>query len=165
MKSFNVEILASNEVHLKAGTELNASPNLDIHIGIAQTLNDCISDTTVLNHRVAKPQEHKQKPLKTNVANIKQNNVNASYLEPLTSVITITPNPAINSVSINTYYDNEKTEIRTVAIFNTVGQVVYEKELRNTNAEIDISSLTKGAYIIKCTDTNNNTTYHNFIKQ
>jgi len=77
----NVEILATNEVHLKAGTEINAGSNLNVHIGIAQVFNDCVSDTTVLNHRVAKPEEKEnKKSLKTNLANVAQKKTEVSSM-------------------------------------------------------------------------------------
>jgi len=163
----NVEILATNEVHLKAGTEINAGSNLNVHIGIAQVFNDCVSDSVPLSHnRIAKTEEpKKQKPLKTNLTNVAQKKTEVSYLEPQILSVNVLPNPATEKITVNTYYDNSKTEISRIVIVNTLGQTVYDNVINSSNAQINVSNLINGVYIVKCTDNNNNTSFYNFIKQ
>lgn len=60
----------------------------------------------------------------------------------------IYPNPAINKIYVNS---TEKQDMK-IQVFNTIGKCVLQTELNNTKNEIDISSLTKGIYILKIAD-------------
>jgi len=59
--------------------------------------------------------------------------------------IKIYPNPANKILFVN---NTEQEEINLI-IYNIVGACIIERELRNENNEIDISTLQKGIYIIK----------------
>jgi hypothetical protein len=56
----------------------------------------------------------------------------------------IYPNPAKNTINIVSY----KTEMNTVEIYNLNGQLVYNKVLHSTTANLDVSNLVTGLYII-----------------
>jgi predicted acyl esterase len=84
---------------------------------------------------------------------------NASYVEmPLvgyTSAVdprtmsagfTIYPNPAGESLRLS--FDSPTNNAYSTVIVNNIGQVVWEKELERSSAEIDISSLSPGPYMI-----------------
>lgn len=56
------------------------------------------------------------------------------------------PNPATNILNI------ENTNgIDTVAITNTLGQAVMKQAVNNSNAQVDVSSLSKGVYFVRIT--------------
>ncbi len=57
--------------------------------------------------------------------------------------IQIYPNPVKNILSIN-----NKLIVKTVKIINMTGQEVYNKQLNKINPQINVSSLSKGVYII-----------------
>jgi len=59
--------------------------------------------------------------------------------------IDIYPNPAIDKIYINCA---EKQNLK-MQVYNSVGQCVLQKELSNKSNTVDISSLTRGIYIIK----------------
>ena len=56
----------------------------------------------------------------------------------------IYPNPAKNTINIVSY----KAEMNTVEIYNLNGQLVYNKVLASTTANLDVSNLVTGLYII-----------------
>jgi hypothetical protein len=60
------------------------------------------------------------------------------------------PNPAFNKININCIL----RQALKMQLFNTVGQCVLEREVNNLTNSIDISSLTKGIYILKLTSIN-----------
>lgn len=64
--------------------------------------------------------------------------------------LNIYPNPAIDLVYINCA---EKQNLK-MQIYNVVGECVLQRELNSGTNNIDISSLSKGIYIIKLTATN-----------
>ena len=59
--------------------------------------------------------------------------------------IVMFPNPAYDKLSINC----SKNKDIKLKIYNTMGICVLQKDLGNNSSEIDISSLTKGVYIVK----------------
>jgi uncharacterized protein (TIGR02145 family) len=59
----------------------------------------------------------------------------------------IYPNPAIDKV----YIDCADRKTLKIQVYNIVGKFVLQKDLNNNTNEIDISSLTKGIYILKFT--------------
>jgi hypothetical protein len=71
---------------------------------------------------------------------------NINYIEK----VKIYPNPAINKVSVE-YAENHDLNMQ---IFNVVGECVMQGKLNNLSKAIDISSLSKGIYVIKisCVD-------------
>jgi hypothetical protein len=56
----------------------------------------------------------------------------------------IYPNPAKTVVNINS-----STELRTVTIFNQVGQVVYNQDVQGNAIQVNTSDLQKGIYFVK----------------
>ena len=70
--------------------------------------------------------------------------------------VAIYPNPAVNSVSINS-----EAEIATIKIFTLNGQKVLET-IQNKN--IDISTLAKGMYLVQATDLSGNTITNKLLK-
>jgi Outer membrane protein Omp28/Secretion system C-terminal sorting domain len=66
--------------------------------------------------------------------------------------ITLYPNPANNTLFINT---NMEFEISNISVYNTIGQEVLVSEKNNLNkVSLDVSSLNKGIYIIQFTTSN-----------
>ncbi|MDD4830260.1 MAG: T9SS type A sorting domain-containing protein, partial [Bacteroidales bacterium] len=58
--------------------------------------------------------------------------------------INIYPNPAENEINFSS-----SIEITKIEILNLLGQIIYTKEIKSTNAKIDVSNITKGNYIAK----------------
>ena len=58
--------------------------------------------------------------------------------------INIYPNPAENEINFSS-----SIEITKIEILNLLGQIIYTKDIKSTNAKIDISNITKGNYIAK----------------
>ena len=58
--------------------------------------------------------------------------------------INIYPNPAEKELNVSS-----SVEITKIEILNLLGQIIYTKEIKSTNAKIDVSNITKGNYIAK----------------
>lgn len=58
--------------------------------------------------------------------------------------IKISPNPIIDFMTVSA---NEN--INSIAIFNTLGQLVFEKKVNTSEEKIDLTALTSGNYIVK----------------
>lgn len=70
--------------------------------------------------------------------------------------LTLYPNPATNSISINS-----EAEIKAVEIYTLNGQKVLETA---TTSNIDISKLSSGIYLVKATDISGNTNTSKLLK-
>ncbi len=77
----------------------------------------------------------------------------------LNSGITIYPNPAKDKISIIGIQSNNLQ----IAIYNSTGETVMLKQIKNNN-EVDVSSLSKGIYMIKIMNANKNSVFK-FIKE
>ncbi len=71
-----------------------------------------------------------------------QNNI--SEIKPNDIEVNIYPNPAEKEINFSS-----SVEITKIEILNLLGQVVFTKDIKSSNAKIDISNLTKGIYITK----------------
>lgn len=60
--------------------------------------------------------------------------------------IRISPNPIIDFMTVSA-----KENINSIAIFNTLGQLVFEKKVNTSEEKIDLTALTSGNYIVKIT--------------
>ncbi|HXS37203.1 MAG TPA: LamG-like jellyroll fold domain-containing protein [Flavipsychrobacter sp.] len=60
--------------------------------------------------------------------------------------ISVYPNPAYNEITI------ENSENNTVAIYNSIGQKVYEGYIANQIQKLDIKNFTNGVYIMQITN-------------
>lgn len=65
------------------------------------------------------------------------------------SAFTFYPNPVKNVLNIS--YSKEMSD---VAIFNIMGQQVFASKINSTNAQIDLSGLSNGAYFVKVSSDN-----------
>ena len=68
------------------------------------------------------------------------------------------PNPAIDVLNISA-----QSTINTVEIFNVLGQKVITIQVEDTSAEINVSNLNAGIYLIKY-EINNSTSTKKFVK-
>jgi hypothetical protein len=68
---------------------------------------------------------------------------NESFVK-LNSEVTIFPNPIIDFMTISA---NEN--INSIAVFNVLGQLVFEKKVNAKEEKIDLTALTSGNYIVK----------------
>ena len=68
------------------------------------------------------------------------------------------PNPAIDVLNISS-----QSTINTVEIFNILGQKVITMQVEDTSAEINVSNLNAGIYLIKY-EINNSTSTKKFVK-
>lgn len=68
---------------------------------------------------------------------------NESFIK-LNSEVTIFPNPIIDFMTVSA-----KENINSIAIFNTLGQLVLEKKLNTSEEKIDVTALTSGNYFVK----------------
>ena len=62
------------------------------------------------------------------------------------SNVSVSPNPIIDFMTVSA---NEN--INSIAIFNTLGQLVFEKKVNTSEEKIDLTALTSGNYIVKIT--------------
>ncbi|MEI7597315.1 MAG: T9SS type A sorting domain-containing protein [Bacteroidota bacterium] len=70
--------------------------------------------------------------------------------EPEKKSIVIYPNPVNDFLYIENCLANSD-----IKIYNTTGQIVYEVDNKQGNISIDLSSYSKGMYLLKITDANN----------
>jgi len=68
------------------------------------------------------------------------------------------PNPASDVLNISS-----QSTINTVEIFNVLGQKVITMQVEDTSAEINVSNLNAGIYLIKY-EINNSTSTKKFVK-
>jgi hypothetical protein len=68
---------------------------------------------------------------------------NVSFVK-LNSEVSIFPNPIIDFMTISA---NEN--INSIAVFNVLGQLVFEKKVNAKEEKIDLTALTSGNYIVK----------------
>lgn len=71
------------------------------------------------------------------------------------------PNPANDVLTIS-----NQSPIKTIVIYNSLGQIVYNStfENNNTNIKVDINSLNEGNYIVEIVSANNAVTHKKFVK-
>ncbi|MCZ8198003.1 MAG: choice-of-anchor L domain-containing protein [Flavobacterium sp.] len=62
------------------------------------------------------------------------------------SNVSVSPNPIIDFMTVSA-----KENINSIAIFNTLGQLVFEKKVNTSEEKIDLTALTSGNYIVKIT--------------
>ncbi len=61
--------------------------------------------------------------------------------------ISISPNPSTGIFTVHSYYKETNTKI---CIYDLLGNCVFDKSIsKNTNEQIDLSSITKGIYFVK----------------
>jgi hypothetical protein len=77
-----------------------------------------------------------------------------------TNNITIYPNPATTSLTITA-----SNKITQIIISNLIGQVVYSQSYAIEKAEVNISGLPEGMYIVKVTDSEGRVMVTKIIKQ
>ena len=76
--------------------------------------------------------------------------------------ITISPNPSLNYIQIN----SEETKIKAVNIYNIIGKQVLKIENLNTNKfTYDVNKLKTGIYFIEIIDINNNKILKKLMKE
>lgn len=73
--------------------------------------------------------------------------------------ITYYPNPVDNQLTISA-----NQSIRDLSIINLMGQLVYETKVNDFTAQVDVSRLASGTYIVKATTENGNHTFK-IVKQ
>lgn len=71
-------------------------------------------------------------------------------------VISISPNPTSDKVRI-TLPDNTHSESTMVTLYDLVGKQVWAQKMATYNIEVDMTTLVKGAYLVRIT--NNNSIY------
>lgn len=79
--------------------------------------------------------------------------------ENLQSSVKVYPNPASSYIRIESSTQN----IERVTIYNTLGQVVKTQNING--ADIDVSGLSRGTYLLKIETTQGKTSTHKIIKQ
>lgn len=80
----------------------------------------------------------------SNEKNYYYSNTSASIADKQLTGISLYPNPAKNTISI----DKGENDLVFVSIYNIMGQLLLQKTLNSDNSHIDISHLQKGMYII-----------------
>ena len=63
--------------------------------------------------------------------------------------LSIFPNPSTNKVTLSSSAINGNTQL---SIFNVSGEKVIERQLTNTETQIDISALPRGVYFVRVQD-------------
>ena len=81
-------------------------------------------------------------------------NAQATSLNNEEGLVTVSPNPAKNFISINANSFNDKTLLQ---VYDVTGKIVLSKQVNNLhNATLDISTLRQGLYILKITGNKGN---------
>lgn len=62
------------------------------------------------------------------------------------SNVRVSPNPIIDFMTVSA-----KENINSIAVYNTLGQLVFEKKVNTSEEKIDLTALTSGNYIVKIT--------------
>ncbi|MFV8393268.1 M4 family metallopeptidase [Flavobacterium sp. LB2P6] len=77
--------------------------------------------------------------------------------------VTIYPNPAVNSLSI----ELSDSTVESIAIYNFLGKVVRVENLKSPNksANIDVSDFSKGLYLLKINTTDGRSINKSFLKE
>jgi len=63
------------------------------------------------------------------------------------NVINIFPNPFFNKIALQ-YQQHSSTKIKEATIFNSMGEIVFEKKVTQTLYELDLSFLPNGVYFL-----------------
>jgi len=82
-------------------------------------------------------------------------------LSSQTSEITMFPNPASSSVTVI----NSSEAIESVVIYDMLGKIVYQSEIKNKKYDINVDALNKGIYFIQTKDSEGKITTSKFIKE
>ena len=77
-----------------------------------------------------------------------------------TETFSVYPNPATNNITIELSISDNST----ASVYNLEGQMLLEQNLLATKTEMDISSLSKGVYVIKL-NTENGVAVRKFVKE
>lgn len=82
--------------------------------------------------------------------------LNIAKKHPNSNAISLHPNPAKDVIYISGMSTDTKIEL-----FDIIGREVHNSRHKDSKAELNISALTKGTYIVKLTNTNE---YSNTVK-
>ncbi|MBC7524872.1 MAG: T9SS type A sorting domain-containing protein [Flavobacterium sp.] len=73
--------------------------------------------------------------------------------------IMVSPNPVVDFINISS-----KEKLKTISIYNVLGQIVFNKESKTNHEKIDLSTFSAGNYFLKV-NANNNTKVFKIVKQ
>lgn len=80
--------------------------------------------------------------------------------------ISIFPNPVINNLNINYSVNDKNSEQLKLSVFNSIGQLVYERKLMTNSDQININlELPSGLYLAKIVDQKGGIMTQKFIKK
>ena len=85
---------------------------------------------------------------------------NPNIFKNVVSTVSIFPNPAFASLTVTSQY-----KITKITIANLIGQTVFNQTYDTEKAEVNISGLPVGVYIVKVTGAEGHTTITKVIKQ
>lgn len=80
-----------------------------------------------------------------------QNNVNTNVMTQNIEDLSIYPNPVTNG-KVFIYISSKQNSTKKVDFFDVLGKQIYSTQL--TGKELNISTLSKGVYILKITENN-----------
>lgn len=80
-----------------------------------------------------------------------QNNVNTNVVTQNIEDLSIYPNPVTNG-KVFIYISSKQNSVKKVDFFDVLGKQIYSTQL--TGKELNISTLSKGVYILKITENN-----------
>ena len=80
-----------------------------------------------------------------------QNNVNANVVTQNIEDLSIYPNPVTNG-KVFIYISSKQNSVKKVDFFDVLGKQIYSTQI--TGKELNISTLSKGVYILKITENN-----------
>ena len=85
--------------------------------------------------------------LKTDsLGNVAPTGISTNFIQG--NEILIFPNPSNGVFELKSEMENEKSEIK---IYNALGEIIYQSEIKNDKTEIDLSSQPKGIYFYQIT--------------
>lgn len=102
--------------------------------------------------------------ISTTRSNIKRSNFGAGIKRKENKFfINISPNPAKDNISVD-IVGFSSTSLCNFKIYNSQGQIISNASINGDKANIDVSHLSKGLYLLECTR-NNTSEFKKFIKE
>ncbi len=83
-------------------------------------------------------------PNKKTINIVVKNCIGINQITGIINALTVYPNPANNSISIQS-----STELGLIIIYNSLGEIIYKDKTTNTLQQIDISKQTPGIFILQ----------------